>query len=115
MALLFIPTRFSVAGVTTAQAVFTQEQMDRVVNDLKVCTRKINAETKRFVSDSEWLVIDQVREAAGGCCAATKRLMYGKLGAAFSLLLVTCSPAGFARSISSFTLDRCSVWFVESA
>ncbi len=43
-----------------AQAIFTQEQMDRVVEDLKQRTRKFNASTKRFVSDSEWLTIDQV-------------------------------------------------------
>lgn len=47
-------------GVPPPQAIFTQEQMDRVVEDLKVRTREINAETKRFVSDSEWLSIDQV-------------------------------------------------------
>lgn len=46
--------------MTYTQAIFTQEQMDRVVDDLKLRTREINAETKRFVSDSEWLSIDQV-------------------------------------------------------
>lgn len=44
------------------QAIFTQEQMDRVVDDLKLRTRETNAKTKRFVSDSEWLTIDQVYE-----------------------------------------------------
>lgn len=34
--------------------------MGRVVDDLKLRTREINAKTKRFVSDSEWLSIDQV-------------------------------------------------------
>lgn len=55
-----VHTYTDIHGVTTAQAIFTQEQMDRVVEDLKVRTREINAETKRFVSDSEWLSIDQV-------------------------------------------------------
>ncbi|CAN0119117.1 unnamed protein product, partial [Hapterophycus canaliculatus] len=40
-------------------AIFTQEQMDRVVEDLRLRTREANAKTKRFVSDSEWLSIDQ--------------------------------------------------------
>lgn len=44
----------------SAQAIFTQEQMDRVVEDLRQRTREFNATTKRFVSDSEWLAIDQV-------------------------------------------------------
>lgn len=34
--------------------------MDRVVDDLRLRTREANAKTKRFVSDSEWLSIDQV-------------------------------------------------------
>eukprot|EP00752_Nemacystus_decipiens_P010577 g9419.t1 len=46
-------------------AIFTQEQMDCVVEDLKISTRKINAETKRFVSDSEWLSIDQALVETG--------------------------------------------------
>lgn len=47
------------------QALFTQEQMDRVIDDLRVRTREANAKTKRFVSDDEWESIDQV---AKKCC-----------------------------------------------
>lgn len=63
-----VHTYTDIHGVTTAQAIFTQEQMDRVVDNLKVCTRKINAETKRFVSDSEWLSIDQVGKPPSVLC-----------------------------------------------
>ncbi|CAM9543397.1 unnamed protein product, partial [Laminaria digitata] len=46
-------------------AVFTQEQMDRVVDRLKLQTRAINAKMKRFVTDSEWVGIDQALQEVG--------------------------------------------------
>ncbi|CAM9468720.1 unnamed protein product, partial [Scytosiphon promiscuus] len=46
-------------------AIFTQEQMDRVVDDLRLRTREANAKTKRFVSDSEWVDIDQALGETG--------------------------------------------------
>ncbi|CAN0024745.1 unnamed protein product [Ectocarpus sp. 13 AM-2016] len=39
--------------------------MDRVVDDLKLRTRETNAKMKRFVSDSEWLTIDQALGETG--------------------------------------------------
>lgn len=41
--------------------------MDRVVDDLKMTTRKKNENMKRFVSDSDWVIIDKVNKLVYWC------------------------------------------------
>lgn len=57
----FLRGTSSVLTAKTRQAIFTQEQMDLVVDGVKSHAREMNAQMKRFVSDSEWISIDRVR------------------------------------------------------
>ena len=113
MALLFIPTRSTLRGWRDNCAGSFHARADGSRGERPQGLHEENK--RRDEAFRQRLRVARHRPGKGSRrCAATKWFTYGKLGATFSLLLDTCSPAGFARSISSFTLDRCSVWFVES-
>ncbi|CAB1120731.1 unnamed protein product [Ectocarpus sp. CCAP 1310/34] len=85
-------------------AIFTQEQMDRVVDDLKLRTRETNAKTKRFVSDSEWLTIDQTLGETGTYASVLmSRATSGDTGLHIAITL------GSLRAAQVFVEEGCDV------
>lgn len=57
--------------------------MDRVVDDLKLRAREVNSQKKRFVSDSEWIRIDQVQSQM---FASTPDIWTGAVKSALSVV-----------------------------